>query len=159
MHRKENPGPIGNWLRFYYAWIGNSSLVGSSCSNSEIRSTDGWDSIKIRQDTWVLGQVKPPAPLGKHPPRNRNSSNPSLFELKQIFSGFVHWHWDSERYLGPQECRVEVRNILIKVSPLEQGYPPLPPEIRYDATESWLPRRKRKMSCRAVQKIERKLCY
>lgn len=56
-----------------------------------------------------------------------------IWTKKQNSSGLAHWHWEAARYLGPQECRVEVKNTLIKVLSLESGSPQLPPDIRYNA--------------------------
>lgn len=56
-----------------------------------------------------------------------------IWTKKQNSSGLAHWHWEAARYLGPQECRAEVKNTLIKVLSLESGSPQLPPDIRYNA--------------------------
>lgn len=53
------------------------------------------------------------------------------FRLKQDSSGFVHWHCEVERYLGPKECRGEVKNASIKLYPLELGSPQMPLDIRH----------------------------
>lgn len=69
------------------------------------------------------------------PPTPNKTPHQSLylkFELtkEKTSRGFIQWHWDAERYLGPQDCRSEVKNALIKLSPLELGSPQMPLDIR-----------------------------
>lgn len=50
-------------------------------------------------------------------------------------SGFVIWHWESDRYLAPLDGPGEVKNALIKVLPLAPGSPQMPSDIVYNVID------------------------
>lgn len=132
MHRKKSPGSISNGVRLFQAWIGNCSLVRRARSNSKIRSKDGWECIEIRRGPWIPDQVKSPKTSSPTQPLSLFRVEVSYLEIQlNPLSAFVQWHSEADRYLGPQECHGKVRNTLVKILPLEPGFPQMPSDIRY----------------------------
>lgn len=118
------------------------SVAGSTCALKFQNSIH--TRMRLYQNSsrgWNTRSGNPLPPL-------ENSLSVPLFGFwaereKKNSSGFVHWHWEAERYLGPRERRGEVKNTLINLYPLELGSPQLPPDIRhgYDFNiEFWLVR-------------------
>ena len=127
MHRKENSGPIGDRI-----WLNRQSVAGLTCAPKSRKSIH--TRMRLFQNTSRKLSVLPGKVLTDPCPAF-SSANHSVGDFTEHLSGFVHWHWEVDRYLGPLEGHGEVKNISIKVLPLAPGSPQMPLDIMYNAIE------------------------
>ncbi|MCJ1345756.1 hypothetical protein MMC31_003965 [Peltigera leucophlebia] len=109
------------------------NIVSIVCIEKKIPVQSAIEYVFVMFESAIRRWLDARAQIPKFDPQTDEIVSKYFEGLEYLIGGFAHWHWKAERYLGPQECRGEVKNALIKVLPLEPGSPQMPADIRYNA--------------------------